>query len=344
MYTQLELTKLTLDPAIQQRVTMSEPAIAAYMEDMNKGDVFPPIVVFHDGTLSSIGDYFVADGFHRYTAARRQDRKTIACEVHQGTKRDAILWAVGANRTHGVRGSDEDIFKAVMTLLKDEEWGRWSSNQIAEKCRVSATTVNKYRKLHADELPNNGASRVTKRGYTMNTTRIGKEVKKELQKAPEVVQELAQTLTDRAQIHLALPAVTPSLVRSAVEVASEIANGHGMVTHDGSSPVKADTMILAVDGKPIIRNGLTITIADMKVLQDQSETAKRHAMHKLEGKPEARVNVEVTIIAYGFDQYTVKPVELDKIAAREIGKVIGAGKRYKAWLSLYPLPDEESSI
>jgi len=62
----------------------------------------------------------------------------IACFVYQGTRREAVLYSVGANADHkpALPRSREDKRRAVMTLLQDPEWGKWSNCQIAKACRV----------------------------------------------------------------------------------------------------------------------------------------------------------------------------------------------------------------
>jgi hypothetical protein len=128
----------------------------------------------------------LADGFHRTHAARSAGVEEIAAEIHSGTKRDAILYSVGANADHGKRRTPADKRKAVMTLLtnpdvaNDPQTGEpWSDNQIAKLCHVSHPFVGKVRR----ELTCNVSSdQPTKRTYTnkhgttatMNTSNIGR--------------------------------------------------------------------------------------------------------------------------------------------------------------------------
>jgi ParB-like chromosome segregation protein Spo0J len=65
---------------------INEQAIEDYAQAMQTGSVFPPIILYHDGTR-----YFVADGFHRVLAAARIKLTEIAAEVRAGTATDA-LW------------------------------------------------------------------------------------------------------------------------------------------------------------------------------------------------------------------------------------------------------------
>ncbi|QXD15805.1 hypothetical protein GQ464_002330 [Rhodocaloribacter litoris] len=92
------------------------------------------------------------------------------------SRRDAILHSVGANAEHGLRRTGADKRRAVMTLLQDEEWRRWSDREIARRCRVSHPFVAKMR---ADTC--NVSSISTERTFkhwrggvtTMDTSRIG---------------------------------------------------------------------------------------------------------------------------------------------------------------------------
>lgn len=65
--------------------------------------------------------------------------------MRAGTRRDAILYAVGANATHGLPRSNADKRRAVETMLRDEEWVVWSDREIARRTQTSAPFVAKVR-------------------------------------------------------------------------------------------------------------------------------------------------------------------------------------------------------
>lgn len=111
-----------------------------YCFAMIEGARFPPLVVFYDGQ-----DYWLSDGFHRLQAAKLIELELIDCEIRQGTRRDAILFSVGANSQHGLRRNNADKRRAVETLLSDPEWSRWSDHEIARRCSVSQPFVSKLR-------------------------------------------------------------------------------------------------------------------------------------------------------------------------------------------------------
>jgi uncharacterized ParB-like nuclease family protein len=162
----ISTVKVRLDGGTQPRAGISQAVVDDYYADMASGAQFPPIEVVFDGA-----DYWLWDGFHRFHAWRKDGDRAILAHVRQGTRRDAVLLSVGANATHGFRRTNEDKRRAVMALLQDEEWGRWSDREIARRCAVSHTLVANLRA----ELSGNGCQietrRVQRNGteYTMAT-------------------------------------------------------------------------------------------------------------------------------------------------------------------------------
>lgn len=109
----------------------------------------------HENTSPSgrVGKYIpykLADGFHRVAAYQASGALDYAlpADVRQGTRRDAVLFACGANATHGLPRSSEDKENAVLTLLRDGEWGQWSNREIARRCQVSHDFVGKVAERH----------------------------------------------------------------------------------------------------------------------------------------------------------------------------------------------------
>lgn len=167
----LDINKIRINGGSQARATLDEETIAEYAEAMEAGATFPPITVFYDGE-----QYWLADGFHRRKAALKLSRASIAADIRQGTLRDAVLYSVGTNASHGLRRTNADKRRAVITLLEDMEWRQWSNREIARRCHVSPDLVDRLRA----SLPDSGseASRqfVTKHGTlsTMQTANIGR--------------------------------------------------------------------------------------------------------------------------------------------------------------------------
>lgn len=136
----LNLNLLVLDERLQSRVEINEEMVAEYAHDMQQGDQFPPVTVHFDGV-----QYYLSDGFHRYHAARRIEKASIVANIIHGTFRDAQLYATSVNAKHGMRRTNADKRKAVMTMLDDFEWSAWSNAEIARHCGVSAAFVSNVR-------------------------------------------------------------------------------------------------------------------------------------------------------------------------------------------------------
>lgn len=169
--TTLSVAQIRTDGGTQPRAEISPNIVEEYADLMTEGLRFPPITVFYDGE-----DYWLADGFHRIAAANKIELLTIRADVNQGNRRDAILYSVGANSDHGLRRTNADKHRAVMLILEDEEWLKWSDREIAKKTNTHHTFVGKIRK----ELTGVIASEkvyTTKHGTTatMNTENIGRK-------------------------------------------------------------------------------------------------------------------------------------------------------------------------
>ena len=111
-HVKLALNVIRRDQRAQPRVKLDEGVIEEYAAAMRQGASFPPVTVFYDGK-----DYWLADGYLRFEAAARIGNDSILAEIHQGTLRDATLWAVGANAKHGRRRSEADKKWAARQLL-----------------------------------------------------------------------------------------------------------------------------------------------------------------------------------------------------------------------------------
>jgi hypothetical protein len=143
--TKLTVGQIRRDGGTQTRAQLD----AAHLEELvaaleDESAQMPPVVVFFDGS-----EYWLADGFHRVEAYDRAGRFMVPCNVRQGTVRDAILFSVGANATHGLRRSNEDKQRAVDKLLSDPIWNQWSNVEIAKRCGVDEKMVRRRR----DEQP-----------------------------------------------------------------------------------------------------------------------------------------------------------------------------------------------
>ena len=136
----LPISAIRIDGGTQSRSMILQDMVDNYAAAMADGAEFPPVVVFFDGK-----EYWLADGFHRYHATRKNKRASIVANIAKGTVRDAILYSFGANGTHGMQMTNEDKRRVVMEMLNDFEWSVWSDREIARACHVSHTFVAKMR-------------------------------------------------------------------------------------------------------------------------------------------------------------------------------------------------------
>jgi DNA (cytosine-5)-methyltransferase 1 len=186
-YTGLSIAEIRRDGATQPREKLDLNHIATLKEAIEDGAELEPVVVFYDGS-----DYWLADGFHRCKASEESGLEDIPVVIHQGTRRDAILYSVGANAEHKAAKprSRADKRRAVTMLLNDPEWSKWSDREIARQCKVSNFFVSKLRRdsltvinhSENENSENEAKTRTytTKHGTTtiMQTGNIGKKDEK----------------------------------------------------------------------------------------------------------------------------------------------------------------------
>jgi hypothetical protein len=130
----VSLSLIAFDAGTQIRASINESVVAEYADRMTDGVEFPPIVLFHDGN-----QHYLADGFHRFMAARRNEFRDIEADVRAGTKQDALWFALGANK-HGLQLTSVDKKHAV--LLAINSFPDRSQNQIAAQVGCSQRYVS----------------------------------------------------------------------------------------------------------------------------------------------------------------------------------------------------------
>jgi ParB-like chromosome segregation protein Spo0J len=212
------LARIRADDRAQPRASLLQVKVEEYRAEMAAGDAFPPVVVFHDGD-----SYWLADGFHRFSAARALGAETIRCDVREGGLRDAILYSCGANADHGLKRSNEDKRRAVMRLLDDEQWRAWSDREIARAAQVDNKTVATIRgELHLRN--SSDATRTVARGGTTYKQRKPYRPSAETPLAPE-----SETV-GQATPPSSMPDPSPSEAANVVEISSR---GDQVPTEEG---------------------------------------------------------------------------------------------------------------
>lgn len=145
----VKISEIIENSATQSREGINKNVVLEYLDLRKSGVEFPPILLFSEGN-----QYFIADGWHRYLAEKLLGSESISAEIRLGSLRDAVLYSCGANQSHGLRRSNQDKRKAVLTLLEDAEWSKFSNREIARRCGVDEGMVRKFRTPRADKQQN----------------------------------------------------------------------------------------------------------------------------------------------------------------------------------------------
>jgi hypothetical protein len=147
---QIAITTIRRDGGTQPRAGLDDAHVERIVEALSEGHDVPAVTLYFDGS-----DYWLADGFHRVEATIRHagEGSDISAEIRQGSRRDAVLHSVGANRGHGLPRTREDTRRGIETLLRDEEWGQWSDREIARQVGCSDKTVGAARTRLGAEIP-----------------------------------------------------------------------------------------------------------------------------------------------------------------------------------------------
>ena len=139
---------------LQTRAALNEDTVSDYAEAMERGERFPAVTVFTDGA-----EYYLADGFHRVEALRRIGKKSVMAELQDGDYKAALLYALKANSTHGLRRTNADKRHALEMAWNAREHlfgGEPSNALLADTCGVTRQWVIKWlqeqgvNRLHPD--------------------------------------------------------------------------------------------------------------------------------------------------------------------------------------------------
>lgn len=101
----------------------------------------------------------------------------VDCDVIEGSQREAILYACGANSEHGIQRNNDDKRNAVRTILEnplvafDENGAPWNDRAIGRICNVDGKVVARQRPRVSAAQPQIGKRAVSRGGttYTMDT-------------------------------------------------------------------------------------------------------------------------------------------------------------------------------
>jgi hypothetical protein len=195
----LNLAVLRIDGNTQARVALSQEKVQEYAALMEDGEEFRPVDAFFDGS-----DYWLGDGFHRYFATKANKKTSISVTIHTGTLEDAQLFALSANKGHGLHMTAIDIRHCIVRMIEHPVWGGWTNAAIAKHIGTSKMTVGRVKA--AMTAPEEPAEKkyVNKHGQEaiIDTTNLGRKAKPVVAPEPEEndqAAELADTINHLAE-------------------------------------------------------------------------------------------------------------------------------------------------
>lgn len=164
----IPISQITADPEIQLKSRgIDNNTVRSYIEAMDSGAEFEPVVIYDDGNTK-----WLADGFHRHSAAIFLGNGGIFADVRQGTYKDALIFAAMANVENGRPMSRAQKQEAGERLLKLTDFG---NSEIGRRLAVEATTVMRWRQKLSCANAQDSPRTVTRNGkaYQMDTSNIG---------------------------------------------------------------------------------------------------------------------------------------------------------------------------
>lgn len=239
--------------AVQVRKSVSDEVVQEYVGAIKDGAVFPPVEAFFDGK-----NYFIGDGDHRLRAHKILGRTEIDANVRIGSERDSLLYAVGANATHGLPRSNADKRKAVHILLNDPTWTQWSDSHIASVCKVSRALVVSVREAH--NLQSTGPRKAMRGGkvISMDTSAIGK---------PEPKEEISITKAEELQ-SVDVQAIPTIPIKDAIEMVDPVVpaeNAQNVLSDPFDIEIQKFNLVL--DRRFKAQRSITMTVENRKSLQ-----------------------------------------------------------------------------
>lgn len=140
----LKIADLKISNEFQMRASACETTIDEYRQAIDQTEGEWPFSTAC--SVFKVGDELIlVDGHHRVSAMLKAGRDTIQAVVTDGSKSDALIAALGANHSHGLRRTNADKRRAITVALSDDLLKTMSDRQLAELCGVSQPFVGQVR-------------------------------------------------------------------------------------------------------------------------------------------------------------------------------------------------------
>jgi ParB-like chromosome segregation protein Spo0J len=228
----LPLDLIEADRDLQARVRINEDHIENnLMPAVERGQrrAGGPAVVFHEtievppekegGKPKREDHYWLADGFQWLEAHKRLGKRGMVVQVRDGSRLDALKYAVAANSLHGLPRTTADKERAVTLCLENEELRKKSTKSIAKLCQVSEGLAAKVRKSWEEA----NKSKVSQRVGADNRVRKSSIVRRdavERKRQKEVIDQATKIATARDPAKLTSPEPGKTRVRGITDYVS----------------------------------------------------------------------------------------------------------------------------
>lgn len=158
--TQLKLAQLEESRKVKVRDQLNKLAVQDYADLYASAgaDALPPLEIFQERGCKR---WVIADGRHRFAAAKKAGLVELPCKVHEGDDIAALDFAIGANIKHGVRRSDTDLGFILRSVFNTPELSAKyrTDGDLSDKVGISTKTVQRHRTRWRDEPEGNRAAK-----------------------------------------------------------------------------------------------------------------------------------------------------------------------------------------
>lgn len=245
-----------------------------------RGGIFPPVVVYDDGT-----DKWLSEGFHRLYAARQMGMPEIAAEVRQGTKRDAQLNSMRSNATHGARRSNADKRRAVeMAFRYLIEGGRTAQGvtnvEVAEMANVNEKTV---RRLREEIMPETDTTSAKPKAPEITISAppdltVTARLKDQLAAAERRIAELEARRPETVEVERVVVEVPPEVQQELDMLSRRLDEAHRRLENANSEIAKARAERRDVDSLLTRKAEIQEALNELTKKKDDRETYLKYAV------------------------------------------------------------------
>lgn len=137
MKKEIAIGEIRIDRSTQCR-PVDDNIVLRYMALIEDGAIFPAVEIVFDGK-----NHWMWDGHHRLEAYRKLGKDHIPANVEEGTKRDAIWLSFSANKKNAFPRQPGTAKEIVEKILKDKEWSKKSTREIANHVGITERYVFK---------------------------------------------------------------------------------------------------------------------------------------------------------------------------------------------------------